>query len=374
MGLSFNRFLAIARKEFHHVTRDGRTLFLVTFAPAFLLLMLAYVFSFDSEHVNLIVLDQDKTTLSRRYLTQLTSDGTFEILATLEHYDEIDVWLQAGRAHVALVIPPGAAAALQAGRPAAIQAVLDGVDIIAASQTLGQLNARTSLFALSLLPVVNGRAMPGLIEVRMRAWYNPSLKSQHSMVPGLIAVVLYMPALALSLSLAREKEMGSFEGLAATPIRGIEYLLGKAFTYTGFGLVSTLPVVLMATVWFNVPFRGSIWILLIVTLCYFAASFGMSLAAASIVKNQQTAMLIMLLLFFAPSFFLAGLVMPVDTSSLGSMLAAYALPVTHFVFISRSIFLKGLALADLLEPVLTLAGIGGFLTLVSLALFRKWMD
>ncbi len=372
--MSLYRLFAIARKEFHHITRDARTLFLVTIAPAFLLVMLAYVFSFDADRVNLLVMDQDKSGLSRQYVASLASDGTFHIVAHVERYEEIDAWLQAGRAHLALVIPPNTAADLQAGRPASVQAILDGVDVIAAAQTLTQLNARTSLFSLSLLPAVNGRTMPGIFDVRSRAWYNPALKSLLSMVPGLIAVVLYMPALALSLSLTREKEMGSFEGLAATPIRGPEYLFGKAFTYMAFGLVSTLPVVLMATLWFRVPFHGSLWVLLALAVCYFGASFGLSLSVASLVKNQQTTMLIMLLVLFVPSFFLAGLVMPVDTSSWGSLLAAYSLPVTHFIFISRGVFLKGLGLVDLVEPAAMLVGIGSTLVALSLLAFRKWIE
>ncbi len=160
--MSLRRLITVARKEFHHVTRDPRTLFLVTIAPAILLVMLAYVFSFDSERVNLIVLDQDKSALSRQYIADLTSDGTFRVLAYVDRQDEIDEWLKAGRAHLALVIPPGTDAALQARQSASIQAILDGVDIIAAGQTLGQLNARTSLYSVSLLPTLNGEPIgPG---------------------------------------------------------------------------------------------------------------------------------------------------------------------------------------------------------------------
>jgi len=368
--MSFHRLLAIARKEFHHVTRDARTLFLVTIAPAFLLLTLAYVFSMDAEHFNLIVLDQDKSGLSRQYIADLTSDGTFSVVAYVESYDEIDAWLQAGRAHVALVIPPDTAAALRAHRPAPVQAILDGVDSIAASQAIGQLNGRTSAFALTLMPSVNGRA-PRSLEVRSLAWYNPPLKSLTSMVPGLVALVLTMPALALSLALSREKELGSFEGLAATPIRGLEYVLGKMVTYIGFGLVSLGPVVLVATLWFHVPFQGSPLTLLALTTCYLLASFGLSALIATFARSQQTAMQIVILTFFVPSFFLAGLILPVDVGSPVARAVSFALPTTHFIVICRGVFLKGLGVASLLSPTLALLGIGVVTLSLSLALFRK---
>jgi ABC-type multidrug transport system permease subunit len=109
-------------------------------------------------------------------------------------------------------------------------------------------------------------------------------------------------------------------------------------------------------------------------VCYFWASFGLSLAVGSLVKNQQTAMMVMLLLLFVPSFFLAGLVTPVDTSSPGALVAAYSLPVTHFIFICRAVFLKGSGLAELVSPALALVGLGSGLVVLSLAAFNKWMD
>jgi ribosome-dependent ATPase len=150
------------------------------------------------------------------------------------------------------------------------RAYLDGLDAIAAGQALSQLNGRTSAFAMTLAPQVNGRA-PGTLDVRGVAWYNPPLKSLVSMVPGLMALVLVMPALALSMSLTREKELGSFEGLAATPIQGLEYLLGKLLTYMGFGLLSVLPMMLVAIVWFRVPFRGSLLTFLLLACCFLPA-------------------------------------------------------------------------------------------------------
>jgi drug efflux transport system permease protein len=371
--MSLRRLFTVARKEFYHVTRDVRTLVLVTIVPALLLLSLAYVFSFDADDFKLIVMDQDKTDLSRQYIGDLTSDGAFRVVAYVERYEEIDAWMQAGRAQLALVIPPGTAAALQSRHSAPVQAILDGVDVIGARQTLGQLDARTRVFSLTLLPSVRG-SVPGVLDVRTRAWYNPTLKSLNSMVPGLMAVVLYMPALALSLSLARERELGSFEGLVATPIRGLEYLFGKTLTYVGFGLASTIPVVLVATLWFHVPFRGNLFAFLALAACYFLASFGLSQVVGSFIKNQQTAMLVMIMVFFVPSFFLAGLILPIDTSSLGARLTAYSLPVTHFILICRGVFLKGMSIADLAGSALALLAISGLTLMLSLLLFRKWVE
>ncbi|MBN1889681.1 MAG: ABC transporter permease [Thermoflexales bacterium] len=373
--ISLRRLFAITGKELRHVVRDVRTLFLVTVTPAFMLLTLAYVFSFDVEHFNLVVLDQDKSDLSRQYLADLSSDGTFRIVASVDHYKEIDAWLQAGDAHAALIIPPGTEASLRAYRPSPVQVILDGVDAIAASQALGQLYARTNAYAVSLLSTHPDLSIEsGVLDVRSQAWYNPSLKSLYSMVPGLIAVVLAMPALALALALTREKELGSFEGLSATPVRGIEYLGGKMLAYVGFSLAGALLVVAVAIAWFRVPFRGDLLVFLEFTACYFLASFGLSMVVANFAKSQQVAMLVVILAFFIPSFFLAGLILPVDTSSAGARLASSLLPATHFIAICRGVFLKGLGIADLYAPVCTLLAIGGVMLALSLALFCKWVE
>jgi ABC-type multidrug transport system permease subunit len=337
---------------------------------AFLLFTLAYVFSMDAEHFSLIVLDQDKTPLSRQYVADLTSDGTFQVMAYVGSYAEIDAWLQAGRANAALVIPPGTADAVHVRRPAPVQAILDGVDAIAAGQAVGQLNARTTAFAMTLLPQVNERT-PGALDVRGLAWYNPLQKSLVSMVPGLMALVLVTPTLALSLT--REKELGSFERLAATPIRGLEYLLGKLLTYTGFGLVSALPMMLVAILWFRVPFRGNLFVFLALACCYLLASEGVSVLVANFVKSQQTAMLIVILVFFVPSFFLAGLILPIDKTSIVSSAVAAALPASHLIVIARGVFLKGSGIGDLASPTLALLVMGGGTVMLGLALFRKWI-
>ncbi len=369
--MSVRRLFAISRKEYHHLTRDPRMLLLVVVAPTFLLMMLAYVFAFDVDKFSVVVLDQDRTDLSRRYIADLSSDGTFEITAYLDRYEEIEPLLQAGRARAAIVIPHGTAERWQARQPAEIQAVIDGVDSISGQQVVSQLDQRSRIFSLKLQPIGTSSIPIGSIDTRLVAWYNPSIKSLYSMVPGLIAVVLIMPALALALAFAREKELGSFEGLAATPIRGVEYIFGKLLTYLGFGMLSLIPIVIASLAWFKVPLHGTLIDLAVVTFCYFIATFGLALLVVNFVKSQQAAMLFMILVFFIPSFFLTGLILPLDTSSPAMAVISGLLPASHYVLLSRGVFLKGLDLAALSGPIGMLLIIGVITLALSLAVFRK---
>ncbi|MCS7177673.1 MAG: ABC transporter permease [Anaerolineae bacterium] len=364
--MSVRRTLAILRKEFRHIFRDLRLFFLVTGSPAFLLFLLAHLFVLDIQQVEMAVWDMDRSVRSRQMVATLTADGEFRVQAWVHSYSELEPLLRTGRVDCGLVIPGGFARQQESGRPATVEAIVDGSDPIAAIQAVASLSKRVS--ALTPGPT---HSPPLLIDVRSEAWYNPALKSLVSMVPGLAAIVLCMPALALALALTREKEIGSFESLIATPVRGAEYLLGKLGAYLACGLLGVLPVWLVAVLYFQVPFRGHVLLYLALSAVYFLAEMGFSLIVANFVRNQQTAMLLVLTAFFVPSFFIAGLILPVDTHNILSMLVSYALPATHFVAISRGVFLKGIGPAPLQMHILLLLGMGLGGLLLSLLLFRK---
>jgi ABC-2 type transport system permease protein len=367
---SLRRLLAIARKELLHIGRDARNLFLVTISPAFLLFLLAYIFSFEVTRLDLAVMDLDRSSLSRRYLESLASSREVTLAHSLESYEEIERLLVAGQADAAVVVPPGFGEAIHRGRPATVQAVVDGADPLVGREVVNSLAAQSDAFVLAAGSRGATVALQP-VQARTRAWYNAGLESLLSMVPGLLSIVLIMPTLALALALTREKESGTLEGLMATPVSGLEYLSGKLLAYVATGLVSAVLAWLVAVLWFKVPFRGSLAVYLLLAAAYFLACMGAVTVIANFVRSQQTAMFIVLLIFIVPGFFLAGLINPVSQSALVPMLTSYALPGTHFVQISRTVFLKGLGLAYLVQPALILSGMGLGAMILALRTFRK---
>jgi ABC-2 type transport system permease protein len=368
--MSLGRTAAIVRKELLHIIRDPRNLFLVTISPAFLLFLLAYIFSFDVSQLTLAVLDLDQTALSRRYVTSLVSDQDLVLGYTLGSYDEALPLMKGGDVDAAVVIPPGFADTVHGEQTALVQALVDGTDPFAGSQAISSLSARSRYFVVR--SGAAGSQLPGEpLEIRSQAWYNAALESLLSMVPGLLAIVLIMPTLALALALTREKETGTLEGLMATPLSGLEYVAGKLVAYVSAGLISAVLALLVAVLWFKVPFRGHLAVFLLLAADYFLACMGATVVIASFVKSQQTSMFVVLIVFIVPSFFLAGLISPVSSGSLGSLLTSYALPSTHFVEISRVVFLKGLGLLYLARPALILLGMGLGALAMGLLLFRK---
>ena len=374
--MSLYRTLAIMRKECLHIIRDHRTLFLVTLSPAFLLFTLTYVLAFDIQQVSYAVLDQDRSELSRRYVAGLVGEENVSLAGYVSSYDEVDGWFLRGQASAVVVIPPGFQADLGRRRPTTIQAILDGTDPVTASDALARVRARTQGFIIQerLGPLSpSGAALASLLplDVRLRIWYNPGQRSLFSLVPGLLGVVLIMPTLSSAVALAREKETGTLEQLLATPMGRAEFWLGKLIPYVVSGLLSCALAVMVATVWFQVPFRGNGLVFGLLALDFLLATTGLSLLMASFVSSQQAAMIGNFLIFFLPSFFLSGLYQPVPKEISPSTLASYSLPTTYFVIIARGVLLKGVGLANLWPETLALAGLGGASLALGIGLFRK---
>ncbi len=372
------RLSAITRKELRHITRDARIFFLVTLSPAFILLVLSYLFSFDIGTVRLAWLDQDHSALSRAYLAEMTADGSNEVSAWATNPADADYAIYAGTADIAVTIPTCFEAAYQRWRATLgqtrgpqILGVADGADAISATQALGNLGRQTAAFGAGLAREAVPAAAGNGDAVAARIWFNSALKSAWGMVPGLLAIALTLPALALTLAVTRESEVGTLEALVASPVSGGEYLLGKVLAYVLSGTVSLVLGVAVAVLWFGVPFRGSPALLVLLTVDFYLATMGIALLISRLVGSQQTAMLVVLLVFFVPGFFLSGLILPVNTSSLRAALLSYSLPTTHFVAITRGIFLKGATLTDLALPA-SLLLLTALLSLgLSLLTFKK---
>lgn len=380
------RTWAMTRKELRHIARNRLTLFLVTISPALLLFMLSYVFSLNVEHADLAVMDLDRSDASRSFISTLTAGESLALVALIPDYQAAEQLLVAGQVDAVVVIPPGFTQRQQgtmlASRQPQVQVLVDGSNPIIAGQVAGMVADASNSAAVGTGAVrriadsalASAEAVP--LAIRSRSWYNPELKSLVSMVPGLLGVVLALPALALALSLTREKELGNLEGLMATPVAGSSYLLGKLLAFTATGTAGFMLSWLVAIAWFQVPFRGQLWLLILLTIAYFVACMGFSLFISTWISSQQTAMFLVMLVFFVPSFFLAGLIDPVDYSSPVSVLLSSPLPATHYIAISRGIFLKGLSLEQLLftarlpSPLILLAmGLLGIL--FSTAIFKK---
>ena len=354
MSISVRRFSSVLFKEYRHILREPRTLWMVFLSPAFVLIALSTIFTSGSSRIELALWDQDRTPVSRQFAGTLSSDTDFSV-DHVSDYEEIEALLVARRIDAAVIVPPGFADTVQSGDTAPVQVILDGVDTLVAGQATGSLLAHAAHFGLALSRQLSLPPVP--LQIRSQSAYLPDATERDSMIPGLIPIVFSLPVMAAALALARERETGSLEALIATPVRGLEYLGGKLVAYVSAALVGLLPVWLAATGLFGVPLRGSPVLFVLLTADFLLASTGMALFVGNLARSQQTATVITLFVFFVPGFFLAGLIDPIDTTDLIGTAMSHVLPSTHFVTICRALFLKGASLAEMWQPALALLGL-----------------
>lgn len=374
--MNLGRTLSIMRKETWHIVRDRRTFVLVTVSPVFLLLVFAYSMSVEIRNVAIAVLDYDQSALSRRYREGLASTGDIITTYWPQDYAELRSRLERRQAKAGLVIPVGFEDDLLAGREANVQLIVDGTDPNTANHTMTHIAGYTQGVARELL--CEALAQQGItadqlssIDLRMRTWYNPTLKPIIGWVPGLIAIVLGMPAVAATLALTAEKEKGTLEALITTPVRRSELLVGKLIPYVLSGLVSAALCALVGVYWLGAPFRGNPLLYLLFSADFFLAALSISLVISVFVPSQQAAMACSLLIFLFPGFFMSGLFYPIASMPPEMKMEAYMLPTTLYLTITRGLFLKGLGMPSLWPFALGLFAMGALITGVAILTFKK---
>jgi len=374
--MNWRRVLSVMRKEWWHITRDRISFILLLLSPVLSLVTMAYAFSIDITDVGIGVMDQDLSRLSRQFLNQLGSTDALRLEALPQNLDEVERLMMRGTVKAVVIIPHGFAQDLKAGRTAAMQVVVDGTDPNTAGHAIQHVSAHAEHFAAEQLKGQLARA--GLpteelspIDLRLRAWYNPSLKFTVSMIPALVGIVLSVPAMAASLALAREREWGTLEGLIVTPIGRAELLIGKLIPYVLAGTLSVPLCVATAVYGFDVPFRGNLWLYLALSVLFLFATMSIALLLSVFTKSQQVAIIGSMIIFLFSGFFMSGLLIPMAIMGPALKMEGYMFPTTHFVIISRGIFVKGIGLAELQGYVVVLAVIGVMFLGLTALMFKK---
>jgi ABC-2 type transport system permease protein len=366
--------LSVMRKEFRHMLRDIWTLAGVTLGAVLLVVLMAYTFSADVENVPVTALDGDHSPQSRAYLQSFANDRFFDLKYRALSHQQARQQVTSGQAHAAIIVPPGFAQAVLRGEQIPVQIIVDGTEPNTAHQVLGNAEALSARFSVELLEERLVRA--GLasnntfspFELRIRTLYNPNLQEVNSVLPGLMAIVLAMPALSAALSLAREKEQGTLEGLMATPVRRYQLLIGKVVPYLLIGLLDIFLFTLIGRVIFDIPFRGRLGDLVLFSGFFLLANLGIGLLIASLVRTQMAALLIAGLIFVMPPINEAGIFYPLYAMPPDARVQSTLWPATHYVIIARGLFLKGVGPEILMPDGLYLLVFG--LLLNSLAVWR----
>jgi len=362
------RIKAIAKKELIQIRRDPLSLAMAFILPAMLLFIFGYAITLDVNEMTTIVYDRDRSNRSRELVDALTASGYFTVVRYAESGKEIDDYLDSGKARVAVSIPDNFSRDIRTSRAASLQVIVDGSDSNTATIVLGYITAFTNLYAERL----GGIKITPLIDPRVRVWYNPELKSQHFIIPGLIAVIMVViAALLTSLTIAREWERGTMEQLIATPVKPPELILGKLIPYFLIGFIDVAVSVLMATTLFGVPLRGNLFLLALLSGIFLFGGLGLGIVISVVAKSQLVASQISMVVTFLPAFLLSGFMFAISNMPRPLQLVTRIIPARYYVTVVKGIFLKGSTIRFLATEAIFLTAFAAFIFIVANKRFRK---
>ncbi len=365
MRVPQSRLLSIARKEFLHIIRDPRTLMIIFIMPVIQLVMFGYALNMEIQRVDLAVVDYDRTLHSRRLVEQFEGSKFFQVFAHTAPLANVEELFLSRKARVILIISQDFGKAWQRSVSAPVQILVDASDPNAATIIRNYCNQVIQLFNQQY-----GGQIPLPFEVRSAIWFNPDMKSTYFFVPGILALLLVMiSALLTSITISREKELGTMEQILVSPVRPYEIILGKVIPYVFLAFMDGALILLIGAFLFEVPFIGSLPLLALLTTLYIITALSLGLMISTIAKTQQVAMMIAVIATLLPTVMLSGFIFPIASMPELLQWLSYIIPAKYYLVIVRGIMLKGNTVSQLLNQVFFL----GAMSLVLLtASWRKF--
>jgi len=366
---SLLRILALVRKEFLAVLKDPRSRFIIFLPPMLQCLIFGYAATFDLNSVSYAVLDQDHSAASTAFVARLDGSGIFKRQADLSRGEDMATWINSGRAVLVIQIDQDFERHLRAGSAAPLEVIADGRNSNTAATALGYLNQVVEDFNSDWRS--NHGQVARSVRILNRSWYNPNLDSSWSIIPSLIGTLTMMGTLMLTaLSVAREREQGTFDQLLVTPFRPYEIMIGKAVPNMVIGLAQSTTVLLVAQFWFRIPFVGSFAVLYAGLTLFLMAAVGLGLLVSSIAKTMQQAMLYAFLLVM-PFALLSGLATPFSSMPDLLQTAMIINPLRYALDLTKRVYLEGAGFIVLLSDFVPLVIIGSVTLTGAAWLFRR---
>jgi ABC-2 type transport system permease protein len=348
MSISPLRVREMLKKELRQIFRDPRLKRMIFIPPLIQLIAFGYAVNTDIKNTATFVVDHDGSQESRELIDAFTSTGYFRVIGRSQRPAELVEALDGGDAAVGIEIPVDFARRLPTQDGARVQVIIDGTSSNSATVAQGYTGLIVQRYALERA-AAQGALPSGAIDLRTRAWYNAELKSRVYNVPAVIGLLIMLLTLLLTaLAVVREREMGTLDQLAVSPLSASELMLGKTLPVVLIALMDLCLIVALAILWFGIPMRGSFLVLLLASLFYITAGISVGLLISTLSRTQQEAIMTMFL-FLLPAIILSGFFYPISSMPRFFQWLTLFNPVRHFLEIVRSVFLKGGGL-DILWP------------------------
>lgn len=368
---------AVAAKEFTHVRRDRRVLAMVLVLPALMLLLMAYAISFDVRHVRTVIVDLDHTPASQSYARAFARSDLFDVVSREESMAAADDLLGRNLVEVAVLIPAGFARTLASDETAQVAVLIDGSEPNSAKVAQAYVGALNQLHSQDLIRAWADQqgidtSQLGMVDFRLRTWYNPERRSSNFLIPGLMVVVIMIVTVQqTAVTLVKEREQGTQEQLRVSPLRRTELMVGKLLPWTLIALADVLVITILGVVVFGVPLRGDPAALAAGSILLIVASLSLGLIISAVAPTVDVANIAGLLIAFLPAFLLSGFAFALDQIPPVLQAVSYAFPARHMVALSREVFLKGAGFAQVWPDLAWLAAYAAVALFIAALLQRR---
>lgn len=376
--MRIQRVAAMVKKEFITARRDFSFALNIFVMPLMMLIIYGYGIRFDIKYLPTALWDLSRTRESRELTDKFFGSGYFRSAGAVSGYREIEALFDGGKAKLALVIPAEFGDKLARGEKTSVQILVDGSDNNTATLAVGYATGIVRSYQAEL--IVEKLSRKGIrlpfeipaVQEETRMWYNPELKSVNFIVPGIIVIFMsVMGTVMTAMAIVGEKERGTFEQIAASPLSRLEFLLGKIIPYLLLALAAMVLIVAAGYLLFRVPIRGSFALLFLFALLFVSVTMGWGLWVSSISSSLQGAMTLAFLVTLLPSILLSGFIFPIENFPLALKAFTYVNPGRYFLEALRGIYLKGVGLRELWPQAVFLTLLGASLLGLTVARFNK---
>ena len=362
------QFLSFVKKEFYHIWRDKRTMFILLGMPIVQIVIFGFALTNEVKNANFAVLDNSKDAATSSLSAQLNASRYFEIEKNLISYQQIEEEFRKGKIKLAIVFPQNFGEDLQHFNKAQVQIIADAADPNTANQLA---NYATAIINDYQNRITHERKLPYTIDTEMRMLYNPQLKGAFNFVPGVMAMVLLLVCTMMTaITIVKEKEMGTMEVMLVSPMKPQLVVFAKAIPYLLLSMINISSILLLSVFVLEVPINGSLVLLVFESILFTLVSLSLGLLISSGAQSQQTAMFISLVALFLPTIMLSGFMFPVENMPLPLRIVSNIVPAKWFYSIVRSVMIKGVGLEVVWKETLILAGMMLFFLAMAIKRFK----
>ncbi|MCK5591029.1 MAG: ABC transporter permease, partial [Candidatus Pacebacteria bacterium] len=348
---------------------DGRTLLILFGIPVMDVILFGFALTNEVKNADIAVIDYSRDSYTIEITNKILSSEYFDSIQYYNKYDDIETAFKNGSAQIALIFPEKFANKLDHENKVDVQIIADASNI----NTAIMLTNYTSSIIANYHSEINA-SIPMLIQPKVRMIYNPELRSVFVFIPGVMALVLMIvSAMLTSITLAREKELGTMELLMITPLRPITIIIGKVLPYLVLSIINSGIIIAMGMYVFNMPLEGNIFLLLAESTLYAITALSLGILISTKTNTQQTAMFVSLIGLMLPTMLLTGFIFPIESLPVPLQYVSSAIPATWFIKIIKSIMIKGLGIEYIWKPTLVLISMTTIFILLSLKNYKSRM-